>query len=104
MTPEDEAFNDIERMAEMRRKAVSAALKEHQEHMLQQIGDYERGLVDGRRMQSRIDKAVNAMSKREWVWLTADDIKQIWNGEPMLLPWDMTRILAIQQASKEKNT
>ena len=43
-------------------------------------------------------------AQRQWVGLTADDIKEIWNGEPMLLPWDMTRILAIQQASKEKNT
>jgi len=33
--------------------------------------DYERGVIDGRQMQaqSSVDKAVNAMSKRNWVGL-----------------------------------
>ena len=75
MTPEDEAFNNIERMAEIRRNAVSAALKEHQEHMLKNIGDYERGLIDGRQMR--------VQSIREWVGLTDECRKQLiqkgWN-------------------------
>jgi len=43
-------------------------------------------------------------TKRQWVGLTAADIKEIWKGEPMLLPWDMTRTLAIEAKLKEKNT
>jgi hypothetical protein len=37
---------------------------------------YERGFIDGmqKQMQSSVDKAVNAMSKREWVGLTDDEI------------------------------
>jgi hypothetical protein len=42
--------------------------------------------------------------QRPWVGLTAADIKEIWKGEPMLLPWDMTRTLAIEAKLKEKNT
>jgi hypothetical protein len=41
---------------------------------------------------------------RTWVGLTKADINEIWKGEPMLLPWDMTRTLAIEQRLKEKNT
>ena len=41
---------------------------------------------------------------RQWVGLTAADIKEIWKGEPMLLPWDMTRTLAIEAKLKDKNT
>lgn len=39
---------------------------------------YERGFIDGmqKQMQSSVDKAVNAMGKREWVGLTDDDIEQ----------------------------
>jgi hypothetical protein len=43
-------------------------------------------------------------ARRTWVGLTAADIKEIWKGEPMLLPWDMTRTLAIEAKLKEKNT
>jgi hypothetical protein len=42
--------------------------------------------------------------QRPWVGLTAADIKEIWKGEPMLLPWDMTRTLAIEAKLKDKNT
>jgi hypothetical protein len=40
------------------------------------IEAYERGFIDGmqKQMQSSVDKAVNAMSKREWVGLTLDEI------------------------------
>jgi hypothetical protein len=38
---------------------------------------YERGFIDGmqKQMQSSVDKAVNAMSKREWVGLTDEEIE-----------------------------
>ena len=50
-----------------------------QEPRLDQGPDYERGFVDGmqKQMQSSVDKAVNAMSKRPWVSLTDDEIKEI---------------------------
>lgn len=37
--------------------------------------DYERGFIDGmqKQMQSSVDKAVNAMSKRQWVGLTEEE-------------------------------
>ncbi len=65
MTPEDEEFNRIEREADMRWKAVKAALKGHWEHMAQYMTEYERGVIDGRQMQvqSSVDKAVNAMAR-----------------------------------------
>lgn len=39
--------------------------------------DYERGFIDGmqKQMQSSVDRAVNAMTKK-WVDLTEDDIDQ----------------------------
>tara|TARA_R110000868_G_scaffold89545_3_gene249226 strand:+ start:780 stop:1082 length:303 start_codon:yes stop_codon:yes gene_type:complete len=65
MTKEDEEFNRIEREADMRRKAISSALKDHQQHMLQYMSEYERGVIDGRSMQAKssVDKAVNAMAQ-----------------------------------------
>jgi hypothetical protein len=40
--------------------------------------DYEHGFIDGmqHQMQSSVDRAVNAMSKREWVGLTDKEIDQ----------------------------
>jgi bacterioferritin-associated ferredoxin len=43
-------------------------------------------------------------TKRPWVGLTDADIKEIWKGGTMLLPWDMTRALAIEAKLKDKNT
>jgi hypothetical protein len=76
MTTEDEEFNRIEREADMRRKAVSAALNDHLMHLRANLSEYERGVIDGmqKQMQSSVDKAVNALSKREWVWLTDEEI------------------------------
>jgi hypothetical protein len=39
--------------------------------------EYERGFIDGmqKQMQLSVDKAVNAMGKREWVGLNAEDMK-----------------------------
>ena len=71
MTSEDEEFNRIEREASLRRKAVSAALNDHLMHMRANLSEYERGVIDGRQIQvqSSVDKAVNALSKRKWVEL-----------------------------------
>jgi hypothetical protein len=71
MTEEDEEFNRIEREATLRLKAVSAALKDHQDYLLKRMSEYERGVIEGRQMQmqSSVDKAVNALSKRHWVGL-----------------------------------
>ena len=71
MNAEDEEFNRIEREATLRRKAVSAALKDHIEHMRANMTEYERGVIDGRQMQmkSSVDKAVNAMTQRNMNWL-----------------------------------
>ena len=49
-------------------------------------------------------KNIELKQKRQWVGLTAADIKEIWKGEPMILPWDTTRTLAIEAKLKEKNT
>ena len=57
----------------------------------------------------RVDEIIAALvtppaaAQRTWVGLTKADINEIWKGEPMLLPWDMTRTLAIEQRLKEKN-
>lgn len=72
MTAEDEEFNRMEREADMRRKAVRAALNDHAMHMRANLSEYERGVIDGRQIQvqSSVDKAVNALSKRQWIGLT----------------------------------
>ena len=76
--------------------------------VLKQGPDYERGFIDGmqKQAQSSVDKAVNAMSKREWVGLTDEEIALVcaecaasahnWN--------DISFARAIEQALKEKNT
>jgi len=102
MNTEDEEFNRIEREADMRRKAVSAVLNEHMMHMRAHLSEYERGVIDGRQMQvqSSVDKAVNALSKREWVGLTDDEIDN-WNivGHESLREF----VRAIEAKLKEKN-
>jgi hypothetical protein len=79
MTPEDEEFNRIEREATLRLKAVSAALKDHQDYLLKRMSEYERGVIEGRQMQaqSSVDKAVNALSKRDWIGLTDEEIEKL---------------------------
>ena len=64
MTEEDEEFNRIEREAAMRKEAVMSAISKEQK-------EYERGFIDGMQEQMRrsVDKAVNAMAKRQWVRL-----------------------------------
>jgi hypothetical protein len=60
--------------------------------------EYERGFIDGmqKQMQSSVDKAVNAMSQRQWVGLTDEEISQ----------FDVDPIEAKQLIAKlkEKNT
>lgn len=76
MTEEDEEFNRIEHEAKQRRQAVRAALKEHNEHMLQHMSEYERGFIDGmqKQAQSSVDRAVNAMvTKKPWQGLSDDE-------------------------------
>ena len=45
----------------------------------QHASDYEQGFIDGmqKQMQSNVDRAVNAMGKREWVGLTVDEIAEL---------------------------
>lgn len=73
--------------------------------------EYERGFVDGmqKQMQSSVDKAVNAMGKREWVGLTDEEISEFetwldneeekigWNPPPDIVKY-------LEAKLKEKNT
>jgi len=64
--------------------------------------EYERGFIDGmqKQMQSSVDKAVNAMGKREWVGLTDEE-----RHEYDYLGPDMAGVIAnIEAKLKEKNT
>ena len=78
--------------------------------------DYEHGFIDGmqHQMQSSVDRAVNAMSKREWVGLTDDEVNEIytsvelevnehWNkgGTTMMFP--LTLYKAIEAKLRSKN-
>jgi len=73
------------------------------------VQEYERGFIDGmqRQAQSSVDKAVNAMSQRQWVGLTDEEVSQIidekigfnscWGPEEAFAK-------AIEAKLKEKNT
>lgn len=60
--------------------------------------EYERGFVDGmqKQMQSSVDKAVNATSKREWVSLTDAEIEEFDYYARDL-------VMDIEKALKERN-
>jgi len=71
--------------------------------------EYERGFIDGmqKQMQSSVDKAVNAMGKREWVSLTDEEIDKIRNT-PMSVEGGVgfsiySYARAIEAKLKEKN-
>jgi hypothetical protein len=69
--------------------------------------DYERGFIDGmqKQAQSSVDKAVNAMSQRQWVGLTNEEIAQIYlvnTDKPLKPEWLFAR--AIERKLKERNT
>jgi hypothetical protein len=66
--------------------------------------EYERGVIDGRQMQaqSSVDKAVNAMSQRQWRGLTDKEFEEIIMSAPNatvpVMLWQL-----IQDKLKEKN-
>jgi len=69
--------------------------------MTKERSEYERGFIDGmqKQMQSSVDKAVNAVSKRKWVRLTDEEIELIY--------MDITTkkiARALEAKLKEKNT
>ena len=71
--------------------------------------EYERGVIDGRQMQvqSSVDKAVNAMFKRQWVGLTDQERNQRWRhvvkwGDPS--HGDVDLMKALEARLKELNT
>jgi hypothetical protein len=68
--------------------------------------EYERGFIDGmqKQMQSSVDKAVNAMSQRQWAGLTDEEIQTIVNKVASDYQTSDTFARAIEQALKEKNT
>jgi hypothetical protein len=108
MNTEDDEFNRIEREATLRLKAVSSALKNHQDYLLKHMSGYERGVIEGMQMQaqSSVDRAVNALSKRKWVGMTDKERKDIWReaigwGDPS--HDDMGLMIAIEAKLKEKN-
>jgi len=108
MTDEDEEFNRIEREATLRLKAVSATLKDHQDYLLKRMSEYERGVIEGRQMQvqSSVDKAVNALSKRKWVGLTDDEVSKLIDNEigfNSCCGWETDYTRAVEAKLKEKN-
>jgi len=106
-TPEmDEAFNEIEKKSNLGKQI----LKEINDDWRKHASEYERGFIDGmqKQMQSSVDKAVNAMGKREWVGLTDEDrIESLKIVDPQTkrLPLGLNLYAAAIEAKlKEKNT
>ena len=69
--------------------------------------DYERGFVDGmqEQMKTSVDRAVNAMCKREWVGLTEIEICDIEADELTSASSETFSFArAIEAKLKEKNT
>ena len=60
-------------------KAITSLHQAIEQAEKQDRDEYERGFIDGmqKQMQSSVDKAVNAMSKREWVGLTEEEVERI---------------------------
>ena len=63
--------------------------------------DYERGFIDGMSHQAKssVDKAVNAMSKREWVGLTDEERRELRKRNQQ----HDALMLATEKLLKEKN-
>ena len=109
-TPEmDEAFNEIEKKSNLGKQI----LKEIEQDWRKHASEYERGFIDGmqKQMQSSVDKAVNAMAKREWVGLTDEERRDIREWQriqeelgPVWSPMMLYLYLAIEAKLKEKNT
>jgi hypothetical protein len=68
--------------------------------------EYERGFIDGmqKQAQSSVDRAVNAMSQRQWVGLTDEEAFQICVDCGCLSEDWLTLLDAIEAKIKEKNT
>ena len=98
MNEEDEAFNEIERQAKQRKESVMAAVHTLTEY---QRG-YETGFIDGmqKKMQSSVDKAVNAMGQRTWVGLTDEEMQSIAFESADAL----SAVFVAEAKLKEKNT
>jgi hypothetical protein len=104
-TPEeDEAFNEVERQSNLGKQI----LQEINDEWRKNASEYERGFIDGmqKQMQSSVDRAVNAMGKREWVGLTDEETMQTWEGIIKYAAGEM-RVKdfaqAIEAKLKEKN-
>ena len=67
--------------------------------------DYEHGFIDGmqHQMQSSVDRAVNAMSKREWVGLTDDEFKELYDSYVSTACYALL-IEEVEAKLKEKNS
>jgi len=74
--------------------------------MIKETKEYERGFIDGmqKQMQSSVDKAVNAMGKREWIALTAKEREQLQTESYGKVPHHVALIAAVEAKLKEKNT
>jgi hypothetical protein len=99
-TPEeDEAFNEVERQSNLGKQI----LQEINDDWRKNASEYERGFIDGmqKQMQSSVDKAVNAMGKREWVDLDIEEVDLLCEKYK-----DQRRKLyvEIRNLLKEKNT
>jgi len=76
----------------------------------QHANAYEQGFIDGmqKQMQSSVDKAVNAMGKREWVGLTDEDKLhiEIMGGKSDVMLAEMVEAKLKQKNgyAEEKNT
>jgi hypothetical protein len=90
------------------RQAIEQAEKQEPNAWRDHASDYERGFIDGmqKQMQSSVDKAVNAMSKREWVGLTDEEIMEMLDyGQYGRVPqYARNFVDAIEAKLKEKNT
>ena len=103
MTPEDEAFNEIERRSKVKQTLIKALAKQEQgEPWRETAPDYERGFIDGmqEQMKRSVDKAVNAMSQRTWVGLTDEDRYEFAAAQ---YSWEEL-LIAAEAKLKEKNT
>jgi hypothetical protein len=69
---------------------------------LDQGADYERGFIDGMMYQTQttVNKAVDAMSKRTWVGLTDEEVKQLC----LAVGTEPIEVRLIEAKLKEKNT
>ena len=98
-TPEeDEAFNEVERQSNLGKQILQDINDDWRKH----ASEYERGFIDGmqKQMQSSVDRAVNAMGKREWIGLTDEEANQLWESTDS--DWELMK--RTEAKLKEKNT